>query len=139
MLNDPSATVRTGDDWFGWESGNSQALRKGKWKISNNIKPWGDGTWKLYNLEKDLSERNDLAKQHPEILNELVSIYENEYVVKNNVILGSRNYHESDWWDGPLRFEEGNDEGSEYPPGLYKKQWVPPQEMMAEPKQVEEK
>ncbi|MEZ8435317.1 arylsulfatase [Vibrio splendidus] len=138
MLNDPEATVRTGEDWFGWESGNSRALRRGEWKISNNIKPWGNEQWQLYNIEKDLSERYDLADKHPEILNELVSIYENEYVPKNNVILGSRNFHESDWWDGPLRFEEGNDEGSEYPPGLYKKGWTPPQDMMAEPKQVEE-
>lgn len=138
MLNDPSTKVRTADDWFGWESGNSRALRKGNWKISNNIKPWGDGTWKLYNLEKDLSERYDVSKENPKIFKELVDLYENEYVVKNNVILGDRTYHESDWWDGPLRFETGNDEGDEYPPGLYKKGWTPPAEMMAEPKQVEE-
>lgn len=138
MLNDPSSKVRTADDWFGWESGNSRALRRGNWKISNNIKPWGDGTWKLYNLEKDLSERYDVSKENPKIFKELVDLYENEYVVKNNVILGDRTYHESDWWDGPLRFETGNDEGDEYPPGLYKKGWTPPAEMMAEPKQVEE-
>jgi arylsulfatase len=138
MLNDPSTKVRTADDWFGWESGNSRALRKGNWKISNNIKPWGDGTWKLYNLEKDLSERYDVSKENPKIFKELVDLYENEYVVKNNVILGDRTYHESDWWVGPLRFETGNDEGDEYPPGLYKKGWTPPAEMMAEPKQVEE-
>ena len=111
---------------------------RGKWKISNNIKPWGDGQWKLYDIERDLSERYVLSKEHPEILSELVSIYENKYVPKNNVILGNRNYHESDWWDGPLRFEEGYNEGDEYPPGLYKKQWMPPKEMMTDPKEIEE-
>lgn len=59
---------------FNWSTGKytglMQAVRFGKWKMlrHDHTKPW-----QLYNLEEDLAERNNLADQHPEIVERLDS------------------------------------------------------------------
>ncbi|MBT3199274.1 MAG: arylsulfatase [Phycisphaerales bacterium] len=50
-----------------WEYGGQVAVRKGKWKAYMRKKP----IWQLFDLDKDTREENDLAKEHPEILNEM--------------------------------------------------------------------
>ena len=51
-----------------WEYGRQTAVRKGKWKA---IQPKTDAPWELYDLEKDISETTTLAKNHPELLEEM--------------------------------------------------------------------
>ncbi len=50
--------------WDGDEG--KQAVRAGPWKLVDN-----QGKLELYNLDSDLSEKNDLSSQHPEILRRL--------------------------------------------------------------------
>ena len=50
----------------GWKPGS--ALRKGDWKL---IHFYEDDTFELYNLKEDIGEKNNLAKVHPEIVEEL--------------------------------------------------------------------
>jgi arylsulfatase A-like enzyme len=51
-----------------WE--HNGTLRKGKWKlVAEGIK----GNWELYDMEADRSETNNLASQHPDILNTLAA------------------------------------------------------------------
>ncbi len=38
------------------------AIRMGPWKL---VERYEDGSIELYNLEKDLRERNDVAEEHP--------------------------------------------------------------------------
>jgi arylsulfatase A-like enzyme len=53
-----------------WEHNGNRALRKGKWKlVAEGIK----GNWELYDMEADRSETNNLASQHPDILNTLAA------------------------------------------------------------------
>jgi len=130
MMNNPDAQVRTDQDWIAWELMGSKGLRRGKWKLLNNWRPYGTGEWQLFDLTSDWAEKHDLAGQYPELLRELVDIYENEYLPNNNVILGDRSSSESLWWDMPLRFPTDN----KYPPFLYRQQYHPPADMMAEPK-----
>ena len=47
-------------------------IRQGKWKLVR-YKVKADRFAELYDLEKDLGERNDLSKQHPEKVKELIS------------------------------------------------------------------
>ncbi|MBY6210164.1 arylsulfatase [Microbulbifer agarilyticus] len=129
MLRDPAQHVRDEDDWIGWEIMGAMALRKGDWKILNNWPPYGTGNWQLYDLKSDWAERHDLAAVHPEILKELISLYENQYMPNNNIILPNRAISESLWWNKPLRFPQFDN----YPPGLYRQQYHPPPEMLAEP------
>lgn len=50
----------------GWTPG--QAIRKGEWKL---IHFYETNSYELYNLESDISERNNLSKENPEKLQEL--------------------------------------------------------------------
>lgn len=61
--------------WEFHEKGGRKALRKGDWKLVhyNVLKP-EITTTELYNLNDDPSERNNVAKAHPEIVKELVEL-----------------------------------------------------------------
>ena len=48
--------------------------------------PQGTGQWQLYNLEHDLAEQQDLAKTHPDKLEELISLWL-DYAAENNVVI----------------------------------------------------
>jgi len=54
-----------------WEFGNQVAVRTGDWKALENRKT---GDWELYDLSKDVSEENDVAKDNAAILDKLKKI-----------------------------------------------------------------
>ncbi len=63
--------------WEFHEKGGRKALRKGDWKlVQNNISNPGKTTTELYDLSKDIGEKNNLAKKHPEIVKELIKLME---------------------------------------------------------------
>lgn len=51
--------------WEFFERGFQQAARIGKWKA---IRPKKDGPLELYDLSQDLSEKQNIAKQHPDVV-----------------------------------------------------------------------
>ena len=56
-----------------------QALRMGKWKaIRRNILE-GNTTIELYNLENDIQEQNDIASDHPKVVEKIASIFKSEH------------------------------------------------------------
>ena len=67
------ATVYSDDTPVGWELFGQEALRKGSYKILQVPKPYGSGTWELYNIEEDPGETENLASHKPEKLQELVN------------------------------------------------------------------
>jgi arylsulfatase A-like enzyme len=48
-----------------WEFVGQVAVREGNWKA---IQPKAGAPWELYDLARDVSERNDLAARHPDVL-----------------------------------------------------------------------
>jgi arylsulfatase A-like enzyme len=66
-------------DMLFWRFGPQKAVRKGKWKLVD----WRDfdtkqnSGFQLYDLSKDIGEKNDLAKAQPEIAAELIAAWEN--------------------------------------------------------------
>ena len=80
---------RTETDYLGTELWNAKSIRKGKWKIVNVPVPIGTGEWQLYDIENDPGERNDLAVQNSQKLEELISDW-NSYMEENNIILPNR-------------------------------------------------
>ena len=53
--------------WEFHERGGRLAIRAGDWKlVQYNVNESPQGAFELYNLEEDLGEENDLAKQNPE-------------------------------------------------------------------------
>jgi len=63
--------VRVGHDAIFWELNGYRAARKGDWKIVAVPR----GPWELYDLATDRGEMKDLAKEKPDLLEELVSLY----------------------------------------------------------------
>ncbi len=130
LLSGETESPRTDEDWMAWELFGNRALRQGSWKLRWQSRPFGKGDWELFDLAKDVAERHDLARERPEKLAEMTGLWE-EYAATNNVILPSRSVYEDLQNTLPTRFPQVPG----YPPLIYKGQFVPPPEMMAEPKE----
>ncbi len=80
-----------------WRWGNTWAVRKGDWKLTNTGEGWGKGrpskmyikpisndlSLKLFNLNDDPGERNNLAEKMPEKVKELQQDFDN-WIEKNS-------------------------------------------------------
>jgi arylsulfatase len=129
MLTGQVESPRTTKDYLGWEVFGNRAVRQGDWKLRWQYKPFGKGNWELYNLATDPAERIDLAAERPDKLKEMLGLW-NDYVQANNVILPSRSTFET--LEDKLPQRVPDDPG--YPPLIYKRQFVPPKDMVADPK-----
>jgi arylsulfatase len=69
----------------GYEIFGLKAYFVGDWKILWLPKPFGPGEWELFNLKQDPAEINDLSKQHPEKLNDMIALWE-QYKKDNKVL-----------------------------------------------------
>ncbi|MEE9230637.1 MAG: arylsulfatase [Acidobacteriota bacterium] len=127
MLSGKADSARNDKDWMAWELFGNRALRQGDWKLRWQWSPYGTGKWELFNLVEDPAERHDLAAKQPKKLAAMLALWE-EYVVANNVILPSRSVFEGLDDSLPQRFPD--DTG--YPPLIYKRQFVPPEDMTAD-------
>jgi arylsulfatase A-like enzyme len=129
MLSGKTESPRTDKDYLAWEIFGNRALVQGDWKIRWEYKSYGKGDWELFNLANDSGERKDLAKENPEKLNALLKLWD-KYVKENNVIIPNRSMFEAleDALPPRVPVEAG------YPPLIYERQFIPPQDMMAEPK-----
>ncbi len=115
---------------MGWELFGNRAIRQGDWKLRWQFRPFGTGEWELFNLADDPAERFDLATKSPDKLEDMQGLWA-EYVAVNNVILPSRSVYETLEKQLPKRVP--HDPG--YPPLIYKRQFQPPPDMLASPKQ----
>ncbi len=129
VLAGQAESPRTEQDYLGWEIFGNRALLQGEWKLRWEYKSFGKGQWELFNLAADPAERKDLAAERPDKVQALVALWDS-YVRTNNVILPSRSVFET--LEDTLPPRVPVDPG--YPPLLYKRQFVPPKEMMADPK-----
>jgi len=129
VLAGQAETPRTGDDYLAWEIFGNRALRQGDWKIRWEYKSYGTGDWELFDLASDPGERKDLARERPDKLKALLALWD-LYARTNNVILPSRSPYETLEDQLPPRVPD--DAG--YPPLIYKRQFVPPKDKLADPK-----
>lgn len=88
-LTGESETVHPKEKAHAWELYGRRGLRKGKWKLEWMEKPYGNETWELYDLSKDISQQHNLAATQPEKLAELIEAWE-IYEKENNVTLPDR-------------------------------------------------
>ena len=129
LLAGAEESPRTSQDYLAWELFGNRAVRQGDWKLRWQYKPYGTEQWELFNLADDVAERHDLASAQPDKVKALLALWD-DYVRGNNVILPSRVISEGLEKKLPDRYpvEAG------YPPLIYKRQFVPPTNMMANPK-----
>ena len=55
-------------EYLYWEDRNSCAVRMNNWKA---IRPTNESPFELYDLSNDLEELNDIAAQHPDLLEKI--------------------------------------------------------------------
>jgi arylsulfatase len=129
VLAGQAESPRTDQDWLGWELFGNRAVRQGDWKLRWQIKPFGKSDWELFNLATDPAERKDLAAERPDKVKALLALWDG-YVRANNVVLPSRSPYET--LDKTLPQRVPDDPG--FPRLIYQRQFVPPKDMMADPK-----
>ena len=90
-LNGQASSIHQADFVEGWEISGRAAVRKGKWKA--NYLPTrkygpsraGNSKWELFDLESDPGEIHDLSEQHPDMLKELLKLWD-QYVMETGVV-----------------------------------------------------
>ena len=85
LIDNKTDILYSSEEAIGMEAASQSALFKGGMKLVKNGKPYGDGIWRLYNLEKDPGEVVDLAKQEPAVFKDLMASYV-EYTQKFGVL-----------------------------------------------------
>jgi len=78
--------VREDGEAVAWESIGWRAVRQGRWKATWFASPFGPDDWQLFDLASDLTERNDLADENKEKLDELILLWE-DYADEFGVIM----------------------------------------------------
>ncbi|MGQ3177962.1 MAG: sulfatase-like hydrolase/transferase, partial [Blastomonas fulva] len=85
LLSGDSDTVRPADVPVGFEVSGNAALFKGAYKLVRNLKPYGDGRWRLFDIASDPGETRDLSKAEPARFAELMADYR-AYAKRNGVL-----------------------------------------------------
>jgi len=67
--------VHAPEEAIGYEFSGNAALYRGDYKLVTNRPPAGDGTWRLYRIGTDPGETTDLARQMPELYQQLQTDY----------------------------------------------------------------
>jgi arylsulfatase len=129
MLAGTTESPRNGEDYLAWEIFGNRAVRQGEWKLRWQIKPYGKSDWELFNVAQDPAERKDVAAQNPGKVKAMLALWD-DYVKANNVILPSRTIFDTLEKDMPQRVTVYPG----FPPLIYQQQFVPPKEMLADPK-----
>ncbi|MFC2949159.1 arylsulfatase [Virgibacillus sediminis] len=88
--------VETGKNTQYFEHSGKRTIYHDGWKAISVHEPGTDfeeDEWELYNVTEDFSELNNVAADHPELLEELIGLW-NEEAEKNNVFPLSENFLE---------------------------------------------
>jgi arylsulfatase len=129
MLAGKAESPRDEKDYIAWEIFGNRAVRQGNWKLRWQFKPYGKAEWELFDVAADPAERKDLARERPDKLKAMLALWDS-YARTNNVILPSRSTFET--LEDQLPPRTPDDPG--YPPLIYKRQFVPPKDLLADPK-----
>ena len=91
--------IHGADESFGVELHGARSLRRGDYKLVWEQPPvnswWGYAVpeswyrWQLYDIANDPAEHNDISMQHPELVEELASLWE-DYADAHGVVRGVR-------------------------------------------------
>jgi len=72
MVSGTANAIHLNEYVFALEHAGYTMLRKGNWKITNSMRPFNEENFELYDLSKDLGERQNLKNMNPEKYRELL-------------------------------------------------------------------
>ena len=76
VLNGTNSSVYGAEEFIAGEMQNGKWIRQGAYKAVAVSPPYGDGVWRLFNLDEDPGETNDLANMEPDRLASLQAAWE---------------------------------------------------------------
>jgi arylsulfatase len=76
LITDTKREIYGPEDFVGGEMGEGKWMRQGSHKAVLVPPPYGDNEWRLFNVDEDPGEANDLAADMPELLQTLISAWE---------------------------------------------------------------
>lgn len=86
LFNGTTDSIYGPEDIVADEMFNNTAVYMGDWKAIKHEPPVGDGKWELHNIVDDPTELVNLADKNPEIMQKLISAY-NEYAKDVGVVI----------------------------------------------------
>jgi arylsulfatase len=95
LFNGTADRVYGENDVVADEMFNNSAVWMGDWKAIRHEPPVGDGKWQLINVTDDPSEINNVADQHPEIMQKMISAYDTYAQQVGVVIPRGQTFYES--------------------------------------------
>jgi len=91
VINGDTNRVYQPNEAVGIEVAGHAALYKGTHKLVRNGPPYGDNVWRLYNLQNDPGEMQDLAKSDVPLFDDMRKAYQ-QYATKMGVLEMPPNY-----------------------------------------------
>ena len=85
MLSGDEEFVHSEDDYVVYELAGSIAVFRGGYKLMRNNPPFGDRQWRLYDIDLDPVEANDLSDQMPDLVKEMQADFD-RYAEEVNLI-----------------------------------------------------
>jgi len=76
FLRGEAEEIHAADQVVAYELAGSAAVFRGEYKLTRNNPPFGDRQWRLFRINEDPAEANDLSEAEPEVLAELIAAYE---------------------------------------------------------------
>jgi arylsulfatase len=76
VLSGAATEVYRADDLIGGEMMDGKWMRRGDYKAVSIAKPYGTGTWRLYNLAEDPGETRDLSAEMPDLSRDLQAAWD---------------------------------------------------------------
>ena len=87
LLDGTKEIIYGQDEFVGGEMSNGKWMRQGEYKAVLVPEPYGSGDWKLFNVDVDPGEANNLSKAMPDKLETLKAAWE-QYATDVGVVLG---------------------------------------------------
>ncbi len=92
FLRGKTDRVHGPNDAVAYELAGSAAVFRGDYKLMRNNPPFGDKQWRLYRIDEDPVEANNLAQAEPNLLAEMTAAY-GRYAREFNLIEVPDDYH----------------------------------------------
>lgn len=76
VLRGERGQVHADDEPIAFEVAGNSAVFQGRYKLTRNTLPHGDGEWRLHDLQRDPAEARDLSQERPRLRAALLDAYE---------------------------------------------------------------
>ena len=85
LLTGKASLIHPESESIGYEAAGGAAVYRGVHKLVRSAPPYGDGTWRLYDLQADPTESKDLSAAQPDLAKSMIAAFA-DYAEKNGVV-----------------------------------------------------